>query len=83
MSYATVDEKARICLTKEIADRYGRRFVIVPAKGEVILVPVSEDPIKALQEEGKKIPKGLSISDIKRMARERGKKEALGNLRKR
>lgn len=69
MAYTIVDEKARICLTKEIVDRYGKRFVIVPAKGEIILIPVSDDPLKSLQEEGKKIPKNLAVQEIRKKAR--------------
>ena len=46
-------------------------------------IPVSKDPIKALQEEGKKIPKHLTIADLKRMAREEAEKEALSNIKKR
>ncbi len=82
MTYTSVDEKARICLTKEIVDKYGKRFVIVPAKGEIILIPVSDDPIKALQEEGKKIPAHLTIAEIKRMARQAAKKEIYEELAK-
>lgn len=83
MTYTTVDEKARICLTKEIVDRYGKRFVIVPAKGEVILIPVSDDPIAALQEEGKKIPKNLTVADLRRMARKEATKQAMERFTRR
>ena len=83
MDYLHADEKARVCLTKEVVDRYGRDFVLVPAKGEIILIPVSKDPIQALQEEGKKIPKHLTIADLKRMAGEEAEKEALSNIKKR
>jgi len=80
MTYANVDDKARICLTKEMVDRYGKRFVVVPAKDEIILIPVPDDPIKALQEEGRKIPKGLTIADLKKLVRERAKRDALEGL---
>lgn len=80
MTYANVDDKARICLTREIVDRYGREFVIVPAKDEILLIPVSNDPLKALQEEGKKIPKNLTVADLKFALRKRAKKNAMGKL---
>lgn len=83
MTYAHVDEKARICLTRDIIDQYGQEFIIVPAKGEIILIPVSKDPLKALQEEGKKIPKNLSAADLKRIAFEEAERQALLKLRRR
>ncbi|MDO8553986.1 MAG: AbrB family transcriptional regulator [Candidatus Micrarchaeota archaeon] len=83
MTYAHVDDKARICLTREVVEQYGEEFVIVPAKGEVILIPVSKNPLKALQEEGKKIPKNLTVKDLKRMIHEEAEKEAMEGLTRR
>ena len=83
MTYVHVDDKARICLTREIVDQYGQEFMIVPAKGEIILIPVSKDPLKALQEEGKKIPKNLTASDLKKIALEEAERQALSKLRRR
>lgn len=77
MVYVHADDKSRVSLTKEIVDRYGRDFIIVPSKDEILLIPVPEDAIKALQEEGKKIPKSLSMSDLKKMIRQEVEKEVL------
>jgi len=82
MVYVHVDEKARICLTKEIVEQYGKEFALVPAKNEIILIPISKDPLKSLQAEGKKIPKHLTVADLKKMAREEAEKEALTHLKK-
>jgi hypothetical protein len=42
----------------------------------------SKDALKALQEEGKKIPKTLTLKDIKGIILEEAEKEALSNLRR-
>ena len=81
MVYVYADEKARVCLTKDIIDQYGKEFVLVPAKDEIILIPVSKDPLKALQEEGKKIPKHLSAQDLKKIARDEAEREAMSSLK--
>ncbi len=81
MVYAHMDEKTRITLTKEVASHYDTEdFVVVPMKNEILLIPVSKDPIKSLQEEGKKIPKDLSIKDLRRLASEEAEKEILSRL---
>ena len=83
MVFAQVDEKARICITRELVNQYGEDFIIVPAKNEILLIPVSKNPLKALQEEGKKIPKGLGLKELKKMIREDAEKEALENMKSR
>ena len=84
MVYARMDEKTRITLTKEVASRYSSdEFVIVPMKNEILLIPVSKDPLKALQEEGKKIPKHLTVADLKKIARQEMEKEIKERLKRR
>lgn len=77
------DERGRIVLAKELRDEYGERFMVVRATGEVVLVPIPADPLKDLQEIGKKIPRHLSVKDLKRMARQRALREVLGEPRRR
>ena len=81
MVYVHADDKSRISLTKAIVDKYGRDFVLVPAKDEILLIPISKDPIKALEEEGKKIPSDISIAEIKRSARDRAMKKVLKKVK--
>ena len=82
MTYVHADEKARICLTTENIQRYGKNYVMIMARDKIILIPVPDDPLKSLQEEGKKIPKNLSIAEIRKMAREEAEKEALKSIRR-
>ena len=76
------DERRRITLTRELVEQYGNEFVAVPDRGEIVLIPVPKDPLKALAEEGKKIPKHLSIKDLKRMGRKAAEEEILNELRR-
>lgn len=76
MVYAKMDSKTRITLTREVADEYGEEFEIVRAKGELILIPYAKDPLKALQQEGKKIPKDLTSEDLRKIVNEELEKRA-------
>jgi len=71
------DDRGRIVLSREIREEYGEKFFIVKSLGEVVLIPVPEDPLKTLREEGKKLPKSLSVADLKKIARESALKEIL------
>jgi hypothetical protein len=80
MSVAVSDERGRITLGKDVVDKYGKEFYVVRAPGEVLLIPVPKDPLKVFKEEGKKIPKHLTLADLKSISEEESEKEALGNL---
>lgn len=47
---ATLDDEGRLYLPEEIQERYGRRFRIVQLHDGVKLIPLSDDPLKSLQE---------------------------------
>lgn len=51
------DQRGRICLGRKIIEKYGTEFIIIPMTKEIILLPLIQDPIKELQEEGRKLPK--------------------------
>lgn len=51
---AKTDEKARICVSKEVVKTYGDKFIIVRAPKEIVLLPVPKEPIKELQVLGRK-----------------------------
>ncbi|MBI4168229.1 MAG: AbrB/MazE/SpoVT family DNA-binding domain-containing protein [Candidatus Aenigmarchaeota archaeon] len=78
---AVCDDRGRVSLGSEVIEKFGRRFHVVVMPNEVVLVPVSKDPLKDLAEMGKKLPKGLTITDLKRVGRERAIKEATGSLK--
>ena len=73
-----MDDRGRITLGKKIAKKYGRKFVVVPAMDEIVLMPVPQDPITDLQKMWKEA--GLNKytrKQIKKMAEEEAEKEAL------
>ena len=60
------DDRGRLLLFKEIRDFYGDEFYVVKAPKEIVLIPVPENPLMALEEEGKKIPKKITIEQMKK-----------------
>lgn len=83
MEVTVLDERGRITLGKKMEKRYGKRFVVVPANGEIILMPApSRDPIKDLEELGRNSDiNKFSIKQIKKIIEEEAEKEAISNLR--
>ena len=51
MSDATLDDRGRRTLPKELRERYGDRYHIVELHDGIKLVPVAEDPLQALRDE--------------------------------
>jgi bifunctional DNA-binding transcriptional regulator/antitoxin component of YhaV-PrlF toxin-antitoxin module len=51
MSDATLDDRGRLTLPKELRERYGDRYHIVELRDGIKLVPVSDDPLDALRDE--------------------------------
>jgi len=47
MITAECDEEGRIQLGPELRQRYGRKFFLVEAPGEIVLLPVPDDPRRA------------------------------------
>ncbi len=70
------DDRGRIVLGKKIREKYGEKFVVIQGLDEVVLRPIPQDPIKDLQELGGKIPRNLSIKELKQQARESAIKQA-------
>ncbi len=69
MENVKLDERGRLLLAKEIREEYGDEFVVVRSIGELVLIPVPKDPLKALRMEGKKLPEDMSVKDLKSLAR--------------
>ncbi|MBI2583279.1 MAG: hypothetical protein HYW25_01305 [Candidatus Aenigmarchaeota archaeon] len=78
METARCDERGRVVLPKELRDEFGEEYVIVRLPGEILFKPIPKgDPLRALREEGKKLPKDMSVADLKRQARELALEEVL------
>lgn len=58
----------------------GKDFIAVPMRDRTLIIPLSKNPLKRLQEEGKKISKHLTVAQIKQMALEEAEKEAPEHL---
>jgi bifunctional DNA-binding transcriptional regulator/antitoxin component of YhaV-PrlF toxin-antitoxin module len=48
---ATLDDRGRLTLPKELRERYGDRYRVVDLHDGIKLIPVSEDPLDALRDE--------------------------------
>jgi bifunctional DNA-binding transcriptional regulator/antitoxin component of YhaV-PrlF toxin-antitoxin module len=51
MSDATLDDRGRLTLPKEIREQYGDRYHVVDLHDGIKLIPVAEDPLDALRDE--------------------------------
>lgn len=51
MADATLDDRGRLTLPKDLRERYGDQYHIVELHDGIKLVPVAEDPLAELREE--------------------------------
>ena len=49
MQIVKCDTKGRLYLRESLRQQYGQQFVVLTAPGEVVLLPVPEDPIADLR----------------------------------
>jgi hypothetical protein len=69
MEEVVMDSRGRITIGEKMAKKYGRKFLVVPMPREILLVPKVKDPLKELQEWGRKAGIGkYSLKQIKKMA---------------
>ncbi|BDC17445.1 AbrB family transcriptional regulator [Acidianus sp. HS-5] len=62
-------------MPKEIREKFNsNEFYVVDLPYGIMLIPRVKDPIKALEEEGKKLP-DIPIKELKKMIREEAEKE--------
>ena len=71
MSDATLDDRGRLTLPKEIRERYGDHYHIVQMHDGIKLIPVADDPLDALRDEF------ADVGKTARELREEGREEAL------
>ncbi|SDR10809.1 hypothetical protein [Natronobacterium texcoconense] len=51
MADVALDDRGRLMLPKEIREKYGERYHIVPLSDGIKLVPIADDPLEALRDE--------------------------------
>lgn len=74
MSDASLDDRGRLTLPKEVRERYGERYRIVQLHGGIKLVPIADDPLDALRDEFADVEK--SADELREEAREAALDEA-------
>lgn len=76
------DKRGRITLGTKVVARYGKKFAVVETRRDILLVPISNDPLAELGRFGKEA--GIdryTVKELRKMALEEAEKEAMGNVR--
>ena len=74
MSDATLDDRGRLTLPKEIRERYGDHYHVVDLHDGIKLIPVADDPLDALRDEFADVEK--TADELREEAREASLDEA-------
>lgn len=74
MTEATLDDRGRLTLPKELRERYGDRYHVVQLHDGIKLVPIDVDPLDALRDEFADV--GKSAEELREEARESALDEA-------
>jgi len=74
MSDATLDDRGRLTLPKELRERYGDHYRVVDLHDGIKLLPIAEDPLDALRDEFADVEK--SADELREGAREAALDEA-------
>jgi|APHM01.1.fsa_nt_gi SpoVT / AbrB like domain. len=67
-------DDGRVYIPKKMREKFGERFHIVDRGDKIVLVPVSDNPLKALRDEFKDVDK--SVEELKEEALETAMQEA-------
>lgn len=74
MSDATLDDRGRLTLPKEIRERYGDHYHVVDLHDGIKLIPIADDPLDALRDEFADVEK--TADELREEAREAALDEA-------
>lgn len=74
MSDATLDDRGRLTLPKEIRERYGDNYHVVDVHDGIKLIPVADDPLEALRAEFADVDK--TADELRAAARDAALDEA-------
>ena len=82
MKTVFADDRGRIILGTKFLHKYGKKFAVISAPKEIVLVPIAKEPLARLKEIGKEagIDK-YTLKELKAMAREEAEKEITKNVR--
>ena len=70
-----VDKKGRVYLPKEVRDKFkSEEFFLITLPSGILLVPRVDDPLKALEEEGKKLP-NVDVKALRKVIQEEAERE--------
>jgi hypothetical protein len=72
------DDRGRVTLGTSLVGRYGRRFALIDAALEIVLVPVAKNPVARLAQIGRQF--GLdryTLKQLREIARVEAEKEIL------
>ncbi|ACV13170.1 hypothetical protein Huta_3009 [Halorhabdus utahensis DSM 12940] len=67
MTQATLDDRGRLTLPKEVREEYGETYYVVSLHDGIKLVPVADDPLAALRDEFSDVEK--TASELREEAR--------------
>ncbi|MFB6119372.1 AbrB/MazE/SpoVT family DNA-binding domain-containing protein [Halosegnis sp.] len=74
MPEATLDDRGRLTLPKELRERYGDQYRIIELHDGIKLVPIEDDPLEALRAEFADIDK--TAADLRQEGRDAALDEA-------
>lgn len=74
------DPNGRLYLSSDLRDRYGERFHVVEYADRIELVPIDEEPLRAVREEIGDALEGSSVADLEAAAHDRAKRAAEADL---
>ena len=70
----TSAEDGRVYIPKDLREKFGEKFHLVDRGDKIVLIPVSDDPLKALRDEFSGVER--SVKEIKEGALKKAMEEA-------
>ena len=64
MHSTTCDQRGRMYLKQSVRSRYGEKFLVLEVPGEIVLIPVADDPVQDLARLGRPL-KDKSLDELK------------------
>jgi hypothetical protein len=74
------DSQGRLYLSADLREQYGKKFHVVEYENRLELIPIDEDPLKAVREEVGTSLDGVSRTKLRQDGLERARQEAASDL---